>query len=79
MTTRDLNLDRVSLDDVSIRRLSATLHFGAGSHPGTRDCPYWAYLACEPIPGRFDVSPRGVWLEASTVSGRRVRAEVRIV
>ncbi len=77
--TRDFNLDRVSLDDFTVRRLSATLHFGGGEHPDTRDSPYWVYLACEPIPERYDVSPRSVWLEASTVSGRSVRAEVRIV
>lgn len=79
MSARDLNLDRVSLDNVPVRRLSATLHHGAGGHPGTRESPYWVYLACEPVPGRYDVSPRGVWLEASTVSGRRIGAEVRIV
>jgi hypothetical protein len=77
--TRDFNLDSVSLDDFTVRRLSAMLHFGGGDHPDTRDSPYWVYLACEPIAERYDVSPRSVWIEASTVSGRSVRVEVRIV
>jgi hypothetical protein len=77
--TRDFNLDRVSLDDLTVRRRSATVHFGGGTHPDTRDWPYWVYLGCGPIPERYAVSPRSRWLEASTVSGRSVRAEVRIV
>jgi hypothetical protein len=79
MNVPDLNLDRVSLDDFTVRRLSATLHFGRGDLPETREGPYWVYLGCEPIPGRYDVGPASVRLQASTVSGRSVRADVRIV
>jgi hypothetical protein len=75
----DLNLNRVSLDDFTVHRLSATLHYGPGDHPGTRQSPWWVYLACGTIPGGCDVSPRPVRLRASTVSGRSVQAEVRIV
>lgn len=75
----DLNLDRVSLDDFTVRRLSATLHRGPGDHPGTRQSPWWVYLACEAIPGRYDVRPGRLWLRASTVTGRSIRAEVTIV
>jgi hypothetical protein len=75
----DLNLDRVSLDDLTVHRLSATLHYGHGDHPGTQQSPWWVYLACGAIPGRYDISPRPVRLQASTVSGRSVHAEVRIV
>jgi hypothetical protein len=52
----DLNLDRVALDGFTVHRLSATLHRGAGDHPGTRQSPWWVYLACGAIPGRYDVS-----------------------
>ena len=75
----DLNLNRVSLDDFTVHRLSATLHYGHGDHPGTRQSPWWVYLACGTIPGRYDVSSRTVRLQASTVSGRSVHAQVRIV
>lgn len=73
------NLDRVSLNDFTVHRLSATLHRGPGDDPGTRQSPWWVYLACGAIPGRYDVSPRTVRLQASTVSGRSIHAEVRIV
>jgi hypothetical protein len=75
----DLNLDRVSLDGFTVHRLSANLHGGPGDHPGTRQSPWWVYLACGAIPGRYDVSPRKLWLQASTVSGRSVHAQVKIV
>jgi hypothetical protein len=75
----DLNLNRVALDDFTVHRLSATLHHGQGDHPGTRQSPWWVYLACGPVPSRYDVNPRPVRLRASTVSGRSVQAEVRIV
>jgi hypothetical protein len=75
----DLNLDRVALDGFTVHRLSATLRRGPGDHPGTRQSPWWVYLACGAIPGRYDVSPRTVRLQASTVSGRSIHAEVRIV
>jgi hypothetical protein len=74
-----LNLDRVSLDDFTVHRLSATLHCGHGDHPSTRQSPWWVYLACGTLPGRYDVSPLPVQLLASTVSGRSVQGEVRIV
>ena len=76
---RDLNLDRISLDGFAVRRRSATLHFGGGDRPETRDSPWWVYLGCEPIPARYDVSPRPMWLRASTISGRRIEALARIV
>ena len=75
----DLNLDRVSLDDFTVRRRSATLHRGHGDHPGTQQSPWWVYLACTGIPASYDVSGRRVWLRASTISGRSIRAQVRIV
>ena len=75
----DLNLDRVALDGFTVHRLSATLHRGPGDHPGTQQSAWWVYLACGAIPGRYDVSPRTVGLQASTVSGRSIHAEVRIV
>ena len=75
----DLNLDGVSLDDFTVHRLSATLHRGPGDHPGTRQSPWWVYLACGAIPVRYDVGSRKVWLRASTVTGRSIRAEVTIV
>jgi hypothetical protein len=75
----DLNLDCVSLDDLTLRRRSATLHHGHGDHPGTRHSPWWVYLACTAIPARYDVSRRVLLLRASTVSGRSIRAAVRIV
>jgi hypothetical protein len=75
----DLYLNRLSLDDITVHRRSATLHYGPGDHPGTQQSPWWVCLACRAIPGRYDVSPRPVRLEASTVSGRSVHAEVRIV
>jgi hypothetical protein len=75
----DLNLNRVSLDGFTVHRLSATLHYGPGDHPGTRQSPWWVYLACGLIPGRYEVGPRPVRLQASTVSGRAIHAEVRIV
>ena len=76
---RDLNLDRISLDGFAVRRRSATLHFGGGVRAETRDSPWWIYLGCEPIPARYDVSPDPMWLQASTISGRRIRALARIV
>ena len=76
---RDLNLDRISLDGFAVRRRSATLHFGGGDRPETRDSPWWVYLGCEPIPTRYDVSPHPMWLGASTISGRPIRAQARIV
>lgn len=75
----DLNLNRVSLDGFTVHRLSATLHHGRGHHPGTRQGAWWVYLACGTVPSRYDVSPRPVRLNASTVSGHTLRAEVRIV
>jgi hypothetical protein len=74
-----LNLDRVSLDGFAVHRLSAALHYGRGDHPGTRQSPWWVYLACGTAPGRYDVSPLPVRLLASTVSGRSVQGDVRIV
>lgn len=75
----DIHLDRVSLDGLLLRRRSATLRSGAGTHPGTRRGAWWVALACDAIPRGYDVSPRRVWMDASTVSGRRLRAQVRIV
>jgi hypothetical protein len=75
----DCNLDRVSLDDFTVHRLSATLHRGPGDHPATRNSPWWVGLACEGIPRWYDVSPRTLLLQASTVGGRSIRAEVTIV
>ena len=74
-----MNLDRVSLDGFTVQRLSATLHQGHGDHPGTRQSPWWVYLACGTLPGRHEVNSRAVRLQASTVSGQTVQAEVRIV
>ena len=37
------------------------------------------YLACGTIPARYEVSSRAVRLQASTVSGHSVQAQVRIV
>lgn len=75
----NLNLNRISLDDFTVHRLSATLRYGGGDHPGTRQSSWWVSLACEAIPGRYDVSARPVRLHGSTVSGRSVGGDVRIV
>ena len=76
---RDFHLDRVQLDGVVVRRRSATVHFGGGEYPETRASPYWVYLGCGRIPERLGISPRPVRLQATTVTGRSVRADVRIV
>ena len=75
----DLDLEGLSLDGFAVQRLSATLHHGSGDHPSTADSPWWIYLGCEPMPTRFDVGTRPLWVRASTTTGRRVQAQARIV
>lgn len=75
--TRDFNLDRVSLDGFTVRRVSATLHFGGGEHPDTRDSPYWIYLACEPIPERRYAASSSRRSPSVQAWPRRVRASGR--
>jgi hypothetical protein len=75
---RQLNLDRVAVDGFVVRRRSATLRFGPGDRPGTRRSPWWAYLACDQIPGSYSVG-RPILLDATVVSGRQIHADARIV
>lgn len=75
----DRHLDRISLDGVAVRRLSATLHLGPGDHPGTSDSRWWVYLACERISTRFVAGPTPVVLDADLIDGQTIHANVRIV
>ena len=79
MSAREMNLDRVSLDGLVVRRRSAALRLGAGERPGTSQSPWWVYLACARIPDGYRVGARAVRLDASMIDGREVHADVTIV
>jgi len=78
MSARLFHLNRVSLDGIVVRRLSAALRYEDGDRPSTRGSPWWAYLACELLPSRCRVGSQ-LHLEATLVSGRRFDGMAKIV
>lgn len=77
MTNRYVNLDSVTIDGERIHRRSATLRFGADGAEAMTGWSIHVLGRAAPITMAVGTAPRS--LVATTVAGRQLHAQVRIV